>query len=184
LKVISMIIQQAAIAIENANYFRELEHLSTTDSLTGLYNHRYFLRTFRPEVERSKRYGNPLCLLMFDVDDFKSYNDVYGHLEGDHLLKEISRALKESLRVVDVACRYAGDEFIVILPETSISQVKGIAEKIKRAVSNLRLKREVTLSMGIATCNKNINVHDFILKADEALYQAKKEYKGGVCCLA
>ena len=86
LKVISMIIQQAAIAIENANYCRELEHLSTTDSLTGLYNHRYFMRTLRYEAERSNRHGNPLCLLMFDVDDLKSYNDVYGHLEGDELL--------------------------------------------------------------------------------------------------
>jgi len=184
LKVISMIIQQAAIAIENANYCRELEHLSTTDSLTGLHNHRYFMRTFKHEVERSKRHGNPLCLLMFDVDDFKSYNDTYGHPEGDQLLKEISRAVKESLRVVDVACRYAGDEFMIILLETNILQVKVIAEKIKQAVSSLKLKRTVTLSMGIATCRQNINVHDFILKTDQALYQAKKEGKDGVCCLA
>ncbi len=183
LKVISMIIQQAAIAIENANYYRELEHLSTIDSLTGLYNHRHFMRTLRHEVERSNRYGNPLCLLMFDVDDLKSYNDVYGHLEGDRLLKEISRAVKESLRVVDVVCRYAGDEFMIILLETSILQVKVVAEKIKQAVSSLRLKRMITLSMGIATCRKNINVHDFILKTDQALYQAKKEGKDGVCCL-
>ncbi len=184
LKVISMIIQQAAIAIENANYCRELEHLSITDPLTGLYNHRYFMRTLRHEIERSNRHGNPLCLLMFDVDDLKSYNDVYGHLEGDQLLKEISRAVKENLRVVDIVCRYAGDEFMVILPETNILQVKVIAEKIKNAVSGLRLKRTITISMGIATCRKNINVHDFILKTDQALYQAKKEDKDGVCCLA
>ena len=141
------------------------------------------MRTLRHEVERSNRYGNPLCLLMFDVDDLKSYNDVYGHLEGDRLLKEISRAVKESLRVVDVVCRYAGDEFMIILLETSILQVKVVAEKIKQAVSSLRLKRMITLSMGIATCRKNINVHDFILKTDQALYQAKKEGKDGVCCL-
>lgn len=184
LKIILMIVQQAAIAIENANYCRELEHLSTTDSLTGLYNHRYFMRALRFESERSNRYGNPLCLLMFDVDDLKSYNDVYGHLEGDFLLKEISRSVKENLRVVDVVCRYAGDEFMIILPETSIVRVKAIAEKIKQAVLNLRLKRTVTISMGIAASRKDINVHDFILKTDQALYQAKKEGKGGICCLA
>jgi len=184
LKVISMIIQQAAIAIENANYCRELEYLSTTDSLTGLYNRRYFMRTFRSEVERSKRHDNPLCLLMFDVDDLKSYNDEYGHLEGDQMLKEISRVVKGSLRELDVVCRYAGDEFMVILPETSILQVKAVAQKIQQAVSNLRLKKMVTISMGIATCRKNINVHDFILKTDQALYQTKKEGRGGICCLA
>lgn len=184
LKVVSMIIQQAAIAIENALYCRDLEHLSTIDSLTGLYNHRYFMRTLRYEAARSNRHGNPLCLLMFDVDDLKSYNDVYGHLEGDHFLKEIGRVVKGSLRSLDVVCRYAGDEFMVILPETNILQVKTIAEKIKQAVSNLSLKRAVTISMGIATCRKNINVHDFILKTDQALYQAKKEGRGGICCLA
>ena len=184
LKVISMIIQQAAIAIENANYCRELEHLSITDPLTGVYNHRYFMRTLRHEVERSRRHGNPLCLLMFDVDDLKSYNDVWGHLEGDQMLKEISQAVKTNLRVVDIACRYAGDEFMVILLETNILQVKAIAEKIKQAVSGLKLKRKVTISMGIATCHQNSNVHDFILKTDQALYQAKKEGKDGVCCLA
>ncbi|MDP2653173.1 MAG: diguanylate cyclase [Candidatus Omnitrophota bacterium] len=184
LKIISMIIQQAAIAIENANYCRELEHLSTTDPLTGLYNHRHFMKVLRSEAERSNRYGNPLCLLMFDVDDLKSYNDTYGHLEGDQLLKEISRVVRESLREVDIVCRYAGDEFMVILLETNILQVKAIAEKIKEAVANLKLKREVTLSMGIATSRKNINVHDFILKTDQALYQAKKDGKDGVCCLA
>jgi diguanylate cyclase (GGDEF)-like protein len=184
LKIISMIIQQAAIAIENANYCRELEYLSITDSLTGLYNHRYFMRTLRHEAARSNRHGNQLCLLMFDVDDLKSYNDVYGHLEGDRLLKEISRAVKESLRVVDIMCRYAGDEFMIILLETSILQVKVIAEKIRDAVSGLNLKKKVTLSMGIATCRNNINAHDFILKTDQALYQAKKEGKDGICCLA
>lgn len=162
---------------------RELEHLSITDSLTGLYNHRYFMQTLRSEAERFHRHGNPLCLLMFDVDDLKSYNDVYGHLEGDQLLKEVGRAVKESLRVLDVVCRYGGDEFMVILPETSMLQVKVVAEKIKQAVSNLRLKRAAAISMGIATCHKDMNVYDFILKTDQALYQAKKENKGGICCL-
>ncbi len=112
------------------------------------------MRTLRYEVERFNRHGNPLCLLMFDVDDLKSYNDVYGHLEGDRMLQEISRAVKEILRAVDIVCRYAGDEFMVILPETSLLQGKVITRKIKQAASNLRLKRAVTVSMGIAACRK------------------------------
>ena len=183
LKILSMIVQQAAIAIENANHCRELEYLSTTDSLTGLRNHRYFMQTLAYEVERSKRYSKPKCLLMFDIDDFKSYNDTYGHLDGNQVLKEISRVIKENLRTVDIICRYAGDEFVIILPETSILQAEIIAEKIKKVVSNLKLKRVVTLSMGIAAYHKNNDGRDLILKADQALYQAKKEGKDGICCL-
>ena len=182
-KILAMIVQQAAIAIENANHCKELEYLSTTDSLTGLYNHRYFMRTLEHEVERSKRYGKPKCLLMFDIDDFKSYNDTYGHLGGNQVLKEISRAIKESLRTVDIICRYAGDEFVIILPETTILQAEIIAEKIKKVISNLKLKRVITLSMGIAAYHKNIDGRDLILKADQALYQAKKEGKNEICCL-
>ena len=184
LKILRMIVQQAAIAIENANHLRELEYLSTTDSLTGVHNHRYFMRTLEAEVERCKRYAKSKCLLMFDVDDFKDYNDAYGHLEGDQALKEISQAVKRNLRTVDKICRYAGDEFVIILPETNILQAEVIAEKIKVVVENLKLKKVLTLSMGIAAYHKSIDGRDLILKADQALYQAKKEGKNGVCCLA
>ncbi|GEM_PF-1217809 len=184
LKILNMIVHQAAIAIENANHCRELEYLSTTDSLTGVNNHRHFVLTLKSEVERSRRYANPACLLMFDVDDFKAYNDSYGHLEGDQVLKEISRVVKINLRTVDVLCRYAGDEFAVILPETSIVQAEAIAEKIKRAIAQTEFKRAVTLSMGIAAYHQNNDGHDLILKTDQALYQAKKEGKDKICCLA
>lgn len=183
LKILSMIVQQAAIAIENVNHLRELEYLSMTDSLTGIYNHRYFMRALEEEVERSKRYARSKCLLMFDIDDFKSYNDTYGHLEGDQALKEISQAVRKNLRTVDKICRYAGDEFVIILPETNIFQAEIIAEKIKKVILNLKLKRVVTLSMGIAAFHKNIDGRDLILKTDQALYQAKKEGKDMVCCL-
>ncbi len=182
-KILAMIIQQAAIAIENANYCRELEYLSTKDSLTGIYNHRYFMQTLKQEVDRSFRYNRPACLLMFDIDDFKSYNDVHGHLEGDKVLKKIAMMVSRSLREVDIFCRYAGDEFVIILPETSILQAKVIAEKIRKAVSNLKLKRVITISMGISAHHKNLDGRDFILKSDQALYQAKKEGKNGICCL-
>jgi len=122
--------------------------------------------------------------LMFDVDDFKSYNDQYGHLEGDQLLKEIARAVRGSLRVLDVVCRYGGDEFMIILPEVNILQVKIITEKIKQSIANLKLKQAITISIGIATCGKNCEVHDLMLRTDQGLYQAKKEGKDGICCLA
>lgn len=168
-----MIVQQAAIAIENANHCRELEYLSTTDSLTGIYNHRYFMRTLEDEVERSKRYAKSKCLLMFDIDDFKSYNDTFGHLEGDRVLKEVSQAVRKNLRTIDKICRYAGDEFVIILPETNLLQAEIIAEKIKKVIANLKLKKVATLSMGIAADHKSIDGRDLILKADQALYQAK-----------
>lgn len=183
LKILSMIVQQAAIAIENANYCRELEYLSRTDSLTGLYNHRYFMRTLEDEVERSKRYAKSKCLLMFDIDDFKSYNDTYGHLAGDQALLKISQAVRKELRTVDKICRYAGDEFVIILPETNILQAEIIAGKIKKVISNLKLEKVVTLSMGIAAYHKSIDGRDLILKADQALYQAKREGRGRVCSL-
>ena len=183
LKILCMIVHQAAISIENANHCRKLEYLSTTDSLTGINNHRYFLLTLKHEIERSKRYSNPMCLLMFDVDDFKSCNDLYGHLEGDQVLKEISRVVKTNLRTVDILCRYAGDEFAVILPETGIAQAEAIAKKIKKVLASLNFKSGVTLSMGIAAYHKNNDGRDLILKADQALYQAKREGKDRVCCL-
>ncbi len=183
LKILEMIVHQGAIAIENANHYRELEYLSTTDFLTGLFNYRYFMRALKQEIDRSVRHSNQICLLMFDVDDFKSYNDTFGHLEGDHALKEIARSLKESLRKLDIICRYAGDEFVIIIPETDLVEAKVVVEKIQTAVSKLQLKRKITLSMGLSSYHKNNDVRDFIRKADQALYQAKKEGKDGVCCL-
>lgn len=183
LKIIEMIIHQGAIAIENANYYKELEYLSTTDFMTGLYNHRYFMRTLRQEIERSRRHLNPICLLMLDVDDFKSYNDTFGHLEGDQALIEISRVLKENLRKLDVICRYAGDEFAIIFLEANIVQAQVASEKVQKAIANLKLKRKITLSMGLSSYHRNNDAHDFIRKADQALYQVKENSKGGICYL-
>lgn len=183
LKILGLVVHQAAIAIENANHCRKLEFLSTTDSLTGIYNHRFFMLALKQEVERCRRYSRPICLLMFDVDNFKSYNDTYGHPEGSQVLKKLSHAVKGALRTVDIFCRYAGDEFAVILPETDIVQAEAIALKIKRVVSTLALRREITLSMGIAAYHKNNDGHGLILKTDQALYQAKREGKDRVCCL-
>jgi len=122
-----------------------------------------------------------MCLLMIDVDDFKSYNDTYGHLEGDLLLKEVSKALSKTLRKVDIVCRYAGDEFVAILPETKVFEAEIVAEKIRKEVEDLSLKREVTLSIGIGEYSLNMSRRDLIFQADQALLKVKKEGKNKVC---
>lgn len=180
LKILCTIVRQATIAIENADYYRKLEHLSMTDSLTGIFNHRYFIQVLDQEIARAKRYPKPLCLLMFDIDDFKSYNDFYGHLEGDRLLRDIGQHLKENLRSVDIVCRYAGDEFVVVLPETDIPDAQIIADKMKMTFKNFKYEREVTISIGIAKYSANMDRRDLIMKADQALYQAKRSGKNRV----
>ena len=179
LKILCMILRQVAVAMENARLYRELNQLTITDSLTHIYNFRYFTKTLDHEIIRLKRYPTrPLCLFMMDVDDFKAYNDTFGHLEGDTLLQMMSRTFEKSVREVDIVCRYAGDEFVVILPGTDISEAKLIAERIQKAVEALPLKRKMTVSIGIAKCtNYNINRYELIQNADVALYNAKKAKK-------
>ncbi|MDD3375366.1 MAG: diguanylate cyclase [Candidatus Omnitrophica bacterium] len=182
LKVLSMITRQVGIAMEASKLYSDLKFLTVTDPLTGIYNFRYFAKTLDREISRSKRYDRPLCILMIDVDDFKTYNDTHGHIEGDILLKELSRIFKENVRDVDVACRYAGDEFVIILPDTEISNAEIVANKIKVKVEELRLKMKVSVSIGLAQLpkNKEINRYDFMSKADSALYFAKKEGKNRI----
>ena len=158
----------------------KLKHLIIMDPLTNIYNYRHFIESLNHEFNRLKRYPGSMCLLMIDVDDFKSYNDTYGHLEGDLLLKKISKALSKTLRKVDIVCRYAGDEFVAILPETKIFEAEIVAEKIRMEVEDLSLKRKVTLSIGIGEYSLNMSSRDLILQADRALLKVKKEGKNKV----
>jgi len=180
LKILNMLVRQVATAIKNNKLFRELKHLTNIDPLTNIYNYRHFLERLDHECNRLKRYSGTLSLLMIDVDDFKSYNDTYGHLEGDTLLKKISKALRETLRNVDIVCRYAGDEFVVILPECKVSEAEIVAEKIRKRVEGLSLKRKVTLSIGVGRYAPNMSCRDLILQADQALLKGKKEGKNKV----
>ncbi|MCK5082812.1 MAG: GGDEF domain-containing protein, partial [Candidatus Omnitrophica bacterium] len=174
----------ASVAIENADFVRQLTHLSMTDSLTGMYNHRFFVKNLDREIERSKRYTTSLCLFMIDLDNFKSYNDTYGHLEGDQLLKSLGHILESNLRVVDIVCRYAGDEFVVILPETDIAEAKIVARKIKKAIETALAKQKITVSIGLAKyLIPSMSKYDFILKADTALFEAKKRGRNTIHCL-
>ena len=113
--------------------------------------------------------------MMSDVDNFTSYNDTFGHQEGDTVIKEVGQVLSKNLREIDIACRYGGDEFAVILLETKIFKAEIVAQKFQKALENLDFKRKITLSIGIAAYTGNLDRHELILKADQALYQSKKE---------
>ena len=171
---------QAAIAIENAQLFEEMEKLAITDSLTGLYNRRYFFAFAENEIERSKRYNKHLSIIMMDIDHFKKINDGFGHQVGDQVLKEIADICLAILRKVDVMCRYGGEEFVVLLPETEVADAAHAAERMCTAISSLRLKTEkgdvsVSVSIGVAEMEKSRSSFEKLLAAaDSALYSAKE----------
>ena len=150
LKILSSIAREAAVALENAKLYKELEYLSIIDPMTNLCNYRCFVKDLNTEIERSKRFNAPLSVLMIDIDNFKAYNDHHGHPEGDILLRKVAEAIKQALRSVDDVSRYGGDEFAVILPETSAEQAKGVGLKLLEAVSQLQLKEKASVSIGIA----------------------------------
>jgi len=188
MRFLAIICNYAAIALENALLYGEVKNLAITDGLTGLYNHRYFQKNINSEVTRVRRYLRPLSLMMFDIDFFKNFNDTYGHPMGDLVLKEISKAIKKNVRKVDIACRYGGEEFAVILPETKIKDTILVAEKIRSSVEKIRFntgrgikKEKVTISGGVAQFKSGMTKVDFIRCADDSLYKAKTEGKNKIC---
>ncbi len=181
LKIFMAIVRAAAVSIENARMYKELKYLTITDPLTKLYNYRYFIESLDREIHRTNRFLHPLCLMLIDVDDFKVYNDKFGYGEGDFLLKEIGKLLVESLREVDVLCRYAGDEFVIILPETDIEVAKVIADRILQTIRQHSFDQKITLSLGVTQCAEKMDRRDLILKADRALFEAKRQGKNCYC---
>ncbi len=180
LEMMNSITNQAAISIENAELFRDKEILSITDGLTQLYNHRHFHEMLDNEIERAKRYHTSLSVIFIDIDNFKEVNDRLGHLQGDLILTELGRLIKESLRNIDIPARYGGDEFALILPETDLEGARGLAERIRETVENYPFKggKEpvgLTLSLGIFSTDKDKFLdHQLIMaKADHSLFQAK-----------
>jgi diguanylate cyclase (GGDEF)-like protein len=154
-----------------------LEELATTDELTSLKNRRAFSKSLKLEMQRSTRYFTPLSLLMLDVDRFKAYNDSFGHLEGDDVLRQVARILEESARKTDVAARYGGEEFALILPNTDKQGAVALAERIREGVSEVAWTlRQITISIGVATLDPEaMEEADFVSVADQALYAAKSK---------
>jgi diguanylate cyclase (GGDEF)-like protein/PAS domain S-box-containing protein len=183
LTILCDLAKEVAVAIENVKLYKELNYLTITDPLTQIYNYRHFVKSLHYEMKRSHRTAAPLSLVMIDVDDFKSYNDAYGHLEGDILLKTLGALFQRNLRETDIVCRYAGDEFVVILPDTEIAGANIVAEKLRNNTMHCQFKRPVSLSLGVARFIKDMTRYDFVSRADRALYQAKKEGKNKVCVL-
>ncbi|MCB9770963.1 MAG: diguanylate cyclase [Candidatus Omnitrophica bacterium] len=180
LKVLGAIVRQAAIAIENAKLYRELEYLSVTDPLTNLWNYRCFINSVDEEIQRFKRFANTFSLLMIDVDNFKGYNDSYGHLEGDIFLRDLGKIFTGHLRVIDKVCRYGGDEFVVLLPSCNIDQAKIVAEKLRQLVEQYSFKEKMTVSIGVVEFRKTLSRFEFIMRVDRALYEAKNKGRNRV----
>ncbi len=169
---------QIAVAIDRAvlkERAGEFEQLSVTDQLTGLLNRRYIEERLMEEVKRSNRHGYPMSFIMLDVDHFKSYNDQFGHPAGDEALRIVAGVIRDTLRSADVAARFGGEEFAILLPQTHQNEAAMIAERIRANVAATTFPcREVTISVGVATCTDELcTTEGIVLAADKALYAAK-----------
>ena len=175
---------QAGLALENARLYAEQQRLAVTDGLTGVANRRQFDHLLAHELHRASRFHRPTALIMLDLDDFKPYNDRYGHLAGDELLRALALVLTQCLRTTDTLARYGGEEFAVILPETDLTAAYQIAERLRGLIEHLPLRpngagdRSVTLSLGVSVAPQHaLTPHGLVNAADMALYQAKAQGK-------
>jgi len=165
-------------AIKNAHHFEHAEQLAYLDGLTGIYNRRYFEQQINSEIERAARYDGRLAIIMIDIDNFKRLNDEFGHLLGDEVLRQVSTVFKQQLRKVDAVCRYGGEEFAVLMPQTSGGNALEVAEKLRRMVESFRFPGvpvKVTISAGVAEFPSNGRTRDeLVAAADAALYASKE----------
>lgn len=176
---------QIAITINRANVYAEILKHATLDALTGFYNRRQLEERTKQEVANAKRQHAPLCGIMTDIDYFKNVNDTYGHAVGDFVLKSVAKVIRGQLREYDIAGRYGGEEFSILLPFTKINEAQMVAERLRQSVENKVIdiskivpenetkKINITLSLGIYEIKEEDNEDDLIKKADKALYQAK-----------
>jgi diguanylate cyclase (GGDEF)-like protein len=178
----------ASIALERSMYYSlvgHLKELSITDSLTGLFNKRYFEERFFEELQRSERHNLSFSLAMLDIDDFKLFNDTEGHLSGDEVLKNIANIAKESTRVIDIIARFGGEEFAIIMPQTEKDEAFFVAERIRKSIREQLShtwryfpKEHITVTAGVATFpSDGKDMKNLIRNADKALYKGKKEGK-------
>ena len=185
---LTMLASFSANAIDHVKLHELTKQLARTDGLTGLYNYRYFHERLEDEVQRAKRYHRALSLIMVDVDNFKHFNDTYGHPVGDLVLKKIANIIGQSMRDVDLASRYGGEEFMVLLPETDTIHAIPVAERIRRTIEKrtpgalgIRQGEGARVSLGIACFPWDAQDKDTLLqRADEAMYAAKAHGKNRV----
>jgi len=174
--------EQIALAVANLRLRDSLRNQAIRDALTGLFNRRYFEEAAERELSRAKRHQRPLVFMVLDVDHFKRFNDTYGHDAGDYLLREVGQLLRRSVRQSDFACRFGGEEFVLILPESPLEEARRRADQIRQGFHALGLSHQgkvlgqVSVSIGIAAYPDHGSERDVLVRcADEALYQAKRE---------
>jgi two-component system cell cycle response regulator len=177
IQYMTQIVRFAAIAIENTNLYWQ----ATTDRMTKLFSHHFFQQNLEEEIARAHRYGTTLSLIMIDIDHFKKFNDTYGHLQGDLIIKELAKILRGSVRNIDFTARYGGEEFAVILPEVKAEGAIIVAERIRKIVEQYSFPGEegplhVTVSIGVAEFKptRMRSASQLIAEADKALYQSKE----------
>jgi diguanylate cyclase (GGDEF)-like protein len=188
-ELFSLLAHFISVAFSNSILYQQMEQISITDELTGLYNYRYFKEVLENELERAFRKNRSLSLVLFDVDNFKNYNDTLGHLAGDDALKGVAAILKLTARKTDIAVRYGGEEFCIILPEEGIESAYNFAERLRKAVESHAFEREevqpggrLTVSLGVASYPKDADSAQKLMeKADEALYIAKDSGRNRTC---
>ena len=181
-KSLEELARRAGPAVENASRFREARQLADLDALTGLHNRRFFHETLGREVARAHRYGRRLALVVFDLDDFKAINDRIGHLAGDGVLAEVAERVRSVVRSADVACRVGGDEFGIILPESTLADAEQLSHRMQAAVASHPIGDAGTLqlSAGAAELRAEDDATKFFERADDALYRAKESGKAEV----
>ena len=184
IELVMTIANQAGIIIENAQLYTQATIRANTDGLTGLYNHRHFHERLEQEVARGSRFGTVFSVIMLDLDLFKTYNDVYGHLAGDKALRTIGEHIKSSIRSLDMAFRYGGEEFAVILPEARLDDAYKVAERIRETIASKASPKAIplTVSLGVASWPVDgVTREEIIGCADTVLYQAKKIGRNRTC---
>jgi diguanylate cyclase (GGDEF)-like protein len=175
-----------ANAIQNAHYVERVKQLAYLDGLTGIFNRRFFDLRIVEELERARRYGTGMAVIIADIDQFKGLNDEFGHLLGDEVLRQVSSLFHQQLRKIDVVCRYGGEEFAILLSQVNAQQALAIAEKLRSQVETWQfpgVPRTVTISAGVAACPDHGSSRDELVRAaDNALYAAKQLGRNR-CCL-
>ncbi len=165
----------------------KLNKQATTDPLTGVYNRRFFMDSCQKNIALAKRKKEPLSILMIDIDHFKQINDTYGHAIGDEVIQKLSSIMQESQRKSDVIARYGGEEFLILLPDTPYESAKEVAQKLRKKVEESFVethndeKIRFSVSIGVATINKEDSCQKLMHNADKALYQAKESGRNRVC---
>ena len=181
LRLLAALADQVAVVVHRAQLFEELERLSEHDPLTGLANRRRLDRQLEMEMERARRFGQPLSAVLFDIDHFKQINDRLGHAAGDEVLRAVAEALRGHVRKVDTVARVGGEEFVVLLPRATLSEARAVADKLRRHVRALQVPGAseqpagaLTISAGVAEWQPGDTAETLLAAADEALYRAKR----------